>query len=80
MSLSNYRGTDALFTVIMRDPTANDRLSKWSRTSRSIQAKIEDNRMHIYDHNTLNLFVVTWAHGWNNVVIWDTWAKRHLYF
>ena len=78
MTLPVFRSGEALYTVIIRDPEAKNRLTKWSQTSRSIQAKVEDNRMHIYDHNTLSLFLVTWAHTWDNMVIWDPWAKRHI--
>ena len=78
MSLSTYRSTEPFYTVIHRDPAARDRLTKWIATSRSIQARVEDNRMHIYDHNTFNLFIMTWSHGWDNVVVWDPWAKRHV--
>lgn len=78
MSLSNYRSTEPIFTVVHRDPAARDRLTKWTSTSRSIQARVEDNRMHIYDHNTFSLFVMTWTHGWTHIVIWDPWAKRHV--
>jgi hypothetical protein len=78
MSLSNYRNADPLFTVIHRDPAARDRLTKWTQTSRSIQARVEDNRMHIFDHNTFSLFMLTWTHGWESVMVWDPWAKRHI--
>ena len=80
MSLSNYRTTDPLFTVIHRDPNARDRLTKWTLTSRSIAARVDDNRMHIFDHSTLSLFIVTWTHGWANIIIWDPWVKRHITF
>jgi hypothetical protein len=80
MSLPIFKNGDPLYTVIMRDPDAKSKLSKWSGTSRSIQARVDDNRMHIFDHNTLSLFVVTWAHSWNNLVVWDVWAKRHITF
>jgi hypothetical protein len=80
MALPTYRSNEPLFTVIMRDPDARNLLTKWSTTSRSIAARVEDNRMHIYDHNTLSLFVVTWENGWDRVVIWDPWAKRHITF
>jgi hypothetical protein len=80
MTLPIFKNGDALFTVIIRDSAANDRLNKWSKTSRSIQARVEDNRMHIYDHNTLSLFMVTWSHSWDNMVIWDPWTKRHISF
>jgi hypothetical protein len=78
MTLPSFRSGEALYTVILRDPEAKNRLTKWSQTSRSIQARIEDNRMHIFDHNTLSLFLVTWTHSWDNMVIWDPWAKRHI--
>lgn len=78
MSLSNYRSSEPIFTVIHRDANARDRLTKWVATSRSIQARVEENRMHIYDHNTLNFFIITWTHSWDNIVIWDPWTKRHV--
>jgi hypothetical protein len=80
MSLSTYRSAETIYTVIHRNPEAHDRLTKWTTTSRSILARVEDNRMHIYDHNTFSLFIITWTHGWDHVVVWDPWAKRHITF
>jgi len=77
MSIS-YRSEQPLYTVIMRDADARNLLTRWTQTSRSIAARVEDNRMHLFDHNTLSLFMVTWTHGWNNLVIWDPWSKRHI--
>jgi hypothetical protein len=77
MSIS-YRSEQPLFTVIMRDADARNLFTRWTQTSRSIAARVEDNRMHLFDHNTLSLFMVTWTHGWDNLVIWDPWAKRHI--
>jgi len=78
MTLSTYKNGDPLYTVIVRSPEARNQLTKWATSSRSIQARVEDNRMHIYDHNTLSLFMVTWAHSWDLVTIWDPWSKRHI--
>lgn len=78
MTLPIFKNGDALYTVILREPDAKSRFTEWSNSSRSIQARVEDNRLHIYDHNTLSLFMVTWKHGWNNMVIWDLWTKRHI--
>jgi len=78
MSVSTYRSEQPLFTVIMRDADARNLFARWTQTSRSIQARVEDNRMHLFDHNTLSLFMVTWTHGWDNLVIWDPWSKRHI--
>jgi hypothetical protein len=78
MTLPTYRSGEPLYTVIMRDSEARNLLTKWSTSSRGIQARVEENRMHIFDHNTLSLFIVTWTHGWDHLVIWDPWAKRHV--
>jgi hypothetical protein len=64
----------------MRDPDARNLLTKWSTSNKSIAARVEENRMHIFDHNTLNLFIVTWENSWDRIVIWDPWTKRHLNF
>jgi hypothetical protein len=80
MTLPSFKSGEALYTVILRDPEARNKLLKWADTSRSIHARVEENRMHIFDHNTLSLFLVTWTHSWDNMVIWDPWAKRHLSF
>ena len=80
MTLPVYKNGDPLYTIIMRDTEARNTLQKWTTTSRSIQARVEDNRMHIFDHNTLMIFVVTWTHSWDNILIWDTYLKRHISF
>jgi hypothetical protein len=78
MTVPAYRSGEPLYTIIIRDPAARERLTHWSGTSRYIAVRVEDNRMHIFDHNTLSLFIVTWTHTWDNMVIWDPWAKRHI--
>ena len=78
MTLPSFKSGEALYTVILRDPNARTLLTKWTTTSRSIQARVEENRMHIFDHNTFSLFIVTWTHSWDNLVIWDPWSKRHI--
>jgi hypothetical protein len=80
MTLPSYRSGDPLYTVIYRDTEAKNRLQKWSTTSRSIQARVDDNKMHLFDHNTLMIFVVTWNHAWDNILVWDTYLKRHISF
>ena len=78
MTAPASKNGDALYTVILRAPDAKNQLTRWINTSRNIRARVDDNRMHIYNQNTLSLFMVTWTHGWDNMVIWDTWTKRHI--
>jgi hypothetical protein len=78
MTVPSNKNGDALYTVILRAPDAKSQLTRWTNTSQNIRARVDDNRMHIYNQNTLSLFMVTWTHGWDNMVIWDTWTKRHI--
>lgn len=80
MTLPVFKNGEPVYLVILRDPEARSRLQKWTTTSRSIQAKVEENKMQIFDHNTLMVFVVTWTHSWDNILIWDYYAKRHINF
>jgi len=78
MTIPNFRAVEALYTVTVRDPQARKQLSTWIATNRNNQARVEENRMYIYDQNTLSTFMVTWSHGWNLVTVWDNWSKRHI--
>ena len=80
MTLPIYKNGEALYTVIVKHDNACQHLKKWIQSSRTIQARIEENRMAIYDHNTLCLFAISWLHGFDNVMIWDQYLKRHIYF
>ena len=80
MTLPQYKNGDPLYTIILRDAEARTHLQRWTNTSKSIQARVEENRMHLFDHNTLMIFVVTWTYSWDNVLIWDTYLRRHISF
>ena len=80
MTLTPIRCTEPVYTVFVREEQAHEKLALWVKTSTSIQARIDQAKMYIYDQNTLNLFVLTWTHGWGRVVVWDNWQKRHIYF
>ena len=80
MTLPIFKSGEPLYTIIVREQEAQQRLNRWSKSSRSIQARVEDNRLHLFDHNSLCLFVITWEHSWDTVMVWDTFLKRHIYF
>ena len=77
MTISNFRATEALYIVIVRDRDAERNLRDWARGA-NVQVTIENNRMKIFEDRSLNLFTVTWTHDWTNVTIWDAWNKRHI--
>ena len=77
MTISNFRAAEALYIVIVRDRDAEQLLRAWARGANA-QVTIEQNKMKIFEDRSLNLFTVTWPHGWTNVMIWDAWHKRHI--
>ena len=79
MTLSVFKNGDVLYTIIFRNPEAKFLLQKWMTTNRHAQARVEENKLHIYDHNTLNIFSITWPNGWENILVWDCYMKRHIY-
>jgi len=78
MTIPIFRTSEVLYTVTVRDPQARKLLTAWSTATRNSQTRVDENHMYIYDQNTLSTFMVTWTHGWNNIVIWDHWEKRHI--
>lgn len=77
MSISNFRSTEALYIIIVREKDAEKMLKEWSN-SVNARVQIEKNRMKLFDQQTLTLFQMNWKHNWNNVNIWDVWNRRHL--
>lgn len=78
--LPQFKNNEPLFLIILREDDARNKFSRWVTTSKSIQAKIEDNRMYLYDFISFNLFLVNWKHSWDNILVWDTLAKRHIFW
>ena len=77
MTISNFRASEALYVVIVREKNAENLLREWARAS-NCQVTIDSNRMKIFEQRSLSLFQMQWPHGWTNVTIWDAWNKRHL--
>ena len=77
MTISNYRASEALYLVIIRDRNAEQLLREWARSS-NVHATIENNRMKIFEQRGLTLFQMNWSHDWNNVTIWDCWKRQHI--
>ena len=78
MSISTIRHGEPLYLVIMRDPGAGALFKAWISDNRIKNCQITENKMHMYDQHSLNMFMVTWTE-WTNLVIWDCWNRRHIY-
>ena len=78
MSISTIRHGEPLYLVIMRDPRAGALFKAWIADNRIKNCQITENKMHMFDQHSLNMFMVTWTE-WTNLVIWDCWNRRHIY-
>jgi hypothetical protein len=78
MTISNFRASEPMYIVIVRDKNAEQQLKTWAREA-NCQVTIESNRMKIFEHRSLSMLQMSWSHGWDNVTIWDTWNKRHIH-
>lgn len=79
MSVPVFKNIDSVYIVILRTPDAKNLLQKWLSSNRYASARVDENRLYINDHNTYNLFLVTWTNGWDNILVWDYYLKRHIY-
>ena len=77
MTISNFRASEALYVIIVREKNAEQMLKAWTRSANA-QVSIESNRMRIFEQRSLSLFQMQWKHGYENVTIWDAWNKRHI--
>ena len=79
MSIASYRAVEPLYIIILHNQKqAESVFRSWIRDNKIDHAHATGNRMHLYDHNTLSRFMVTWTYDWDNLVIWDTWTKQHV--
>ena len=77
MTIRNFRVSEALYLIIVRDRNAEQLLKDWAKTVR-VQATVENNRMKLFEQRGLILFQMNWTHSWNNVTIWDCWKRQHI--
>lgn len=78
MSISTIKHNEPLFVVIFRDARANALLKEWVAQSQVTHAQVQEHRLQLFNHHGLSMFMLTWKNGWGNILIWDSWNKRHL--
>ena len=77
MTITNFRSSEALYIVIVRDKNAEQLLKLWAKSA-NVQVSIDSNRMKVFEQRSLSLFQMQWQHDWEQVTIWDCWNRRHL--
>lgn len=78
MTISNFRATEPLYIIIVREKNAETLLRDWAKTN-ALSVTIENNRMKIFDQRSFDIFSMMWPGSWESVTIWDTWNRRHIH-
>jgi hypothetical protein len=79
MSLLNVRSAEPLYIVILRDNQAETILKSWVKTHRIEHATVTGNRMALHHQHAFDRLLTSWTHGWDQLTVWDTWNRRHIY-
>jgi hypothetical protein len=66
--------------IIVRNIENSEQLlKKWIQTNRVENTNVAGSKLFVHDQRAFDLFLVSWTHGWDNIVIWDAWNRRHIY-
>lgn len=80
MSIPHFRTAEPLYIVIVRHSNqAEQHLKAWIKEHRVEHATVTGNRMMLHHQQAFDRFLISWAHDWEAVAIWDTWNRRHIY-
>jgi hypothetical protein len=79
MSISNFKAAEPLYIIILRNQDAEKLLRAWVKEYRIEHANISGNKMMLHHQQAFENFCLTWTHNWENITVWDTWNKRHIY-
>lgn len=73
----NTRAITALYIIISRHKDMPAPFSAWASRS-ACKVEIQGNKMYLYDERSLSLFLLNWTHGFDQILVWDCWHKRHI--
>lgn len=79
MTASDYRATDALYLIIFKHNQAERLWRDWIRDNRVDHVTVSGNRVSLHSAYAFDKFKLTWGHGFERVMIWDTWRRCHIY-
>jgi hypothetical protein len=80
MTISSFRAVEPLYIVILRDNKAETILRAWVRDNKIEHTTVTGNRMMLHHQQAFDRLLITWSGPWENITIWDTWNRRHIYF
>jgi hypothetical protein len=80
MSIPSYRSVEPLYIIILHNNTqAESQFRAWIRNNKIDHAVVNGHKLMLHHQQALDRFMVTWHNNWEQIVIWDTWNRRHIH-
>lgn len=80
MTITKFRAAEPLYIVILRNNDhAENQLRTWIKNNQIEHAVVAGNRMMLHCQQSFDHFIISWMHNLDDVTVWDTWNRRHIY-
>jgi len=79
MNIISYKSSEPLYIIsIQKQHNAEELFRTWIQQHRVDHAVVQNNKLILYNQLGLEKFRITWCHNWNQIIVWDSWHKRHI--
>lgn len=80
MTITSYRSPEPLYIICLHNHARPDVLFRaWIKDNKIEHAQVTNNKLLLHDRLSFEYFKLFWDHDLDNVLIWDTWCRRHIY-
>ena len=80
MSIPSYRSAEPVYVISLRNSTqAESQFRNWVKDNKINHAVVNGHKLMLHHQQALDIFMITWRNSWEQIVIWDTWNRRHIH-
>jgi hypothetical protein len=80
MSIPSYRSAEPVYVISLRNSTqAESQFRNWVKDNKINHAVVNGHKLMLHHQQALDIFMITWRYSWEQIVIWDTWNRRHIH-
>ncbi len=66
--------------ISLRNSTqAESQFRNWVKDNKINHAVVNGHKLMLHHQQALDIFMITWRYSWEQIVIWDTWNRRHIH-
>jgi hypothetical protein len=80
MSIPSYRSAEPVYVISLRNSTqAESQFRNWVKDNKINHAVVNGHKLMLHHQQALDIFMITWRYSWEQIVMWDTWNRRHIH-